>query len=288
MLFTVIVPTSGDGRTLAATVRSALAQTIDDLEVVVVANGVGEAARPVVDALAQADPRVRLRDEPRGSGAGEAHLVRALAGARGQAVAYLVDGDLWAPDHLEVVRALLRRADLAQAFAVEVGRDGPRAWSVDLADPVDQARVLAGEPAPPLSALAHTAAAERRLSLGWRVVPGAGPADDLVRQLLAEPASVASSRQPTVVVVPDAGARLDVVTTYETALADPAWRARELVALALRGTLASWRETDDRLRRIVGSPPWVAVDQVVTKARRVVRRLRGRAVDVARSAGHGG
>jgi glycosyltransferase involved in cell wall biosynthesis len=292
----VIVPTNGDGRTLRASVRSVLSQTLADLEVIVVGDGVGEEARRTVEALAGVDDRVRFLDEPAGAGAGQAHLVRALAVARGPVVAYLRDGDLWAPEHLDEVCRLLATAEVAHTLAVEVRPEGPRTRLVDAAHPADRVRLLAGEPGPPASALAHTAAAYRRLDLGWRVVGGpfgtvggpvgtvggpvgtvGGPVgtDDLLRQLLADPAVVArSSVRPTVLAVPAAGDRLDELFALEGQLADPAWRAEELPALGVAAALASWRGTDDRLRRIVESPPWAAVDRLATKARRAWRRLR--------------
>ena len=62
--------------------------------------------------LTAADPRVRWFDNPKGPRHGELHRHAALQEARGEIVCYLCDDDLWLPDHVERMRALLDGARL--------------------------------------------------------------------------------------------------------------------------------------------------------------------------------
>ena len=83
--------------TIAESVSSALAQTMTELEVVVVDDG---SARPIAPALAAlADPRLRVLRTARNFGVGAARTA-ALRAARAPIVAQLDADDLWRPDHL--------------------------------------------------------------------------------------------------------------------------------------------------------------------------------------------
>ena len=83
--------------TIAESVSSALAQTMTELEVVVVDDG---SARPIAQALAAlGDPRLRVLRTARNLGVGAARTA-ALRAARAPIVAQLDADDLWRPDHL--------------------------------------------------------------------------------------------------------------------------------------------------------------------------------------------
>jgi glycosyltransferase involved in cell wall biosynthesis len=94
----VVIPTRGRAALLRRSVASALAQTMADLEVVVVVDG---ADPETLTALAEVnDPRVRRLPlaEPRG-GAGARNA--AVQAARGEWIAFLDDDDEWLPPKLE-------------------------------------------------------------------------------------------------------------------------------------------------------------------------------------------
>lgn len=96
----VVIPTVRGGRLLAEAVRSALGQTLDDVEVLVVTNASG------VDlALLPADPRIRVLHQPRGGKPWAVNL--AVGEARGRWLAFLDDDDLWEPEKLELQLAAL-------------------------------------------------------------------------------------------------------------------------------------------------------------------------------------
>jgi glycosyltransferase involved in cell wall biosynthesis len=97
---TVIMPAYNAHGTIRASVESALAQTVPDLEVIVVDDG---SDPPIADALAGLrDDRLRILRHPRNRMAPAARNT-ALAAARSPFVSQLDSDDLWEPDYLETV-----------------------------------------------------------------------------------------------------------------------------------------------------------------------------------------
>ena len=96
-LVSVVIPAYNSGRTIRATVESALDQTVGDLEVIVVDDGSQDETVPVVKAIE--DPRVRLVRRPNGGAAAARNT--GILEARGRWVALLDSDDLWVPDKLE-------------------------------------------------------------------------------------------------------------------------------------------------------------------------------------------
>lgn len=105
-VFSVIVPTCDRPRLLDEAVGSVLAQSVVDIEVVVVDDGVTTSA-PDFD-----DPRVRVLRPGGGRGPGAARNT-GLAAARGRYVAFLDDDDLWTPDRLDLALLGLERAPVS-------------------------------------------------------------------------------------------------------------------------------------------------------------------------------
>jgi len=95
----VVIPTRFRPDLVVRAVRSALAQTHRDLEVIVVIDGPDDATEEALAALA--DDRVRVLTLPAKGGAPNARNQGAQA-ARGAWVAYLDDDDEWLPSKLEI------------------------------------------------------------------------------------------------------------------------------------------------------------------------------------------
>lgn len=111
---TVVVPTYDRPVLLREAVDSALAQTVEDVEVVVV-----DDASPTPVALPD-HPRLRVvRLERNGGGAAARNA--GLAEARGRWITYLDDDDLLRPAHLEVALAGLEACDLPEPVAALTG-----------------------------------------------------------------------------------------------------------------------------------------------------------------------
>jgi glycosyltransferase involved in cell wall biosynthesis len=100
----VIVPTYQRRESVQRAVRSVLAQTFRDFELIVVDDGSRDGTRASLAALG--DSITYIWQENRGvSAARNAGLER----ARGELVAFLDSDDRWLPEHLTVMVALLRR-----------------------------------------------------------------------------------------------------------------------------------------------------------------------------------
>jgi hypothetical protein len=186
---TVLIPTHDHGSTLLRSVRSALAQTGVELEVLVVGDGVPDATREHVAELVREDARVHFFDNEKGPRHGELHRHRALAEARGEIVCYLSDDDLWLPGHVAAMRALLAEHDFANALPLRLEADGSLgAWIVDLSLAFYRELLLGGENRIPLSCSAHTLELYQRLPHGWRTTPAGTPTDlYMFQQILAVP-----------------------------------------------------------------------------------------------------
>jgi GalNAc5-diNAcBac-PP-undecaprenol beta-1,3-glucosyltransferase len=233
-LATVLIPTYDHGSTLYHSVRSALGQSLRALEVLVVGDGVPDATRGVMAELMREDGRVRFFDNPKGPRHGEVHRHAALAQARGQIVCYLSDDDLWFPDHVEVMQALLAGADFGHALPLRAFPDGAvGGWIVDLSHPFYRQLHLSGANRIPLSCAGHTTAAYRQLPYGWRTTPDDVPTDLYMwQQFLADPeCRLRSGTWPTVVHFPSperAGwtieARCAELERWSAGFDDPAWR----------------------------------------------------------------
>jgi GalNAc5-diNAcBac-PP-undecaprenol beta-1,3-glucosyltransferase len=255
---TVVVPTFDHGPTLLRSVPTALAQTVEEIEVLVVGDGAPEATRQIVAELALADPRVRFFDNPKGEGNGELHRHAALEEARGRVVAYLSDDDLWLPEHLEVLESLLEDADFASTYPIRLDPDGSVAdWNLDLALPWYREAMLEGTNFVPLSCAGHTLGLYRRLSHGWRPRPK-GVWSDLYmwQQILSVPGVVARSGTiPTVVHLPSsvrkgwtARRRLEELDRWTERIGDREWREelyRGVLARTARGQAENWQALQD-------------------------------------------
>jgi glycosyltransferase involved in cell wall biosynthesis len=178
---TVVVPTSIDrGPTLRLTVESILAQTVQDIEVFIIGDGVHPVTRDCALALERSDARVRFFDHPKHERRGEPYRDDALKLARGRIVCYCCDRDLYLPHHVEEMARLLEDSDMANGLPVRVLENGLTAeFAFDLAHPEDRKAFMASARtknavlgvAVPLSVGAHTLDAYRRLPEGWSPTP---------------------------------------------------------------------------------------------------------------------
>ena len=102
-LFSVIVPVYNRAAVLGAAIRSVLAQSCQDFEIIVVDDGSSDDPRAIVDAIG--DPRIRfLRQENQGGGAARNTGIDA---AQGRFIAPLDSDDVFLPHHLKDMKALV-------------------------------------------------------------------------------------------------------------------------------------------------------------------------------------
>jgi glycosyltransferase involved in cell wall biosynthesis len=173
VLFTVLLPIVRPPVFLEYSARSVLAQSVGDLELLIVCDGAPRETVEAAHRLAAEDPRVRVLDRPKGERHGEAHRHEALLGASGRYVAHIIDDALWMPDHLATLARTLDRADFAHTLHTFVDADErPGSLLVDLADAGTRARALttawnfAG-----LCEVGYRLSAYRSLPVGWSPAP---------------------------------------------------------------------------------------------------------------------
>jgi glycosyltransferase involved in cell wall biosynthesis len=199
----VVIPTTGDrGPVLRFAVDSALRQTVNDIEVLIIGDGADDTTKAAIAELIDADARVRFFDFPKHERRGEPNRHQVLTEhARGRVIAYMCDRDLLFPDHVAELARLLEHADLAYTLRFSVLPDGTFEFihALDLRDPRQRAEHRTALSFLPLSFTGHTADAYRRLPYGWRTTPPTAATDRYMwSQFLDQPwCRVAASALPT-------------------------------------------------------------------------------------------
>ena len=178
----VLIPAHNKPTTLPLTVDTVLRQSVEDLEVIVIGDGVTDAVRDVVAGLERSDERVRFLDFEKGPHHGERYRHDAVLAARSDAVFYLCDDDLLLPEHVADLLALLEDHTIVQSLNGFCRVDGTVEFFVgDLADPDSVALVLdesLQHNFVSITGTAHSKAFYERAGLHWDTTPAgrvAGP-----------------------------------------------------------------------------------------------------------------
>jgi hypothetical protein len=170
----VLLPTHDHAHSLELAARSVLEQTMGDLTLVVIGDGVGDDTRDVVATLTAQDERVVLVDRPKAPRHGEVLRHEVLSYVESPVVAYAGDDDLLLPRHLEVMLDVLDGHDLAHPLPLVVRPDGSlQHLATDLSrrECVDWHLSPARRNAVSLTGVVHTLSSYRRLPHGWRTTP---------------------------------------------------------------------------------------------------------------------
>ena len=157
-------------------IRSALRQTLAELEVLIVGDGMPSAAAEIARRLEREHERVRLFEFEKGARHGEIHRDRVIEDdARGRFVLYLSDDDLWLPEHAERLVAALAEADFVGGTAASVRPQGLALTPAhDLSRPDFRPLLLSRSRvwnAIPLSVAGHSRAAYLRTEARWSPAP---------------------------------------------------------------------------------------------------------------------
>ena len=132
----VLIPTHDKHTTIGLAVDSVLRQTVRDLEVLLIGDGVTDALRAEIERLCATDARVRFLDLPKGPHHGERYRHDAILAAESDAIFYLCDDDLFLPDHVNDLLALLEDATFVQSLNGYCRPDGTvDFFAADLANP---------------------------------------------------------------------------------------------------------------------------------------------------------
>jgi glycosyltransferase involved in cell wall biosynthesis len=238
---TIIIPTYRHSYTLDLSIESALNQTIEDIEVIVLGDGVDDATRAVVDRYWRHDPRVRFMDLPKGPNHGEEYRNDAVLAARAPIVGYLCDDDLFFPEHVEDMLKLLGGADFAHSLNGYFRPDGTfDPYPADLSDPACLAwHERWGRNGVSLTGAFHTVDAFLRLPQRWYVPEPDQMIDHAMwRIFFAQPwLRAATSERVTTVQLPS---HLDGRVTWT-----PDERRRELEQWAARISMPGERAAID-------------------------------------------
>jgi len=188
MRASVVIPTYRHFATLPFAVKSVQNQGVEDIEILIVGDGVDDATRAAAQALQAGDPRIRFFDLPKGPRRGELNRDHVLQQAQGRIICYATDDDLWLPGHFEAMEAALEHADFVGTMHVDVSPDGRiRAWYFDLNAPEFAAPWVAWKPNNlgtwandgfGLSNAGHRRDAYLRLATRWSTTPDGVPTDN--------------------------------------------------------------------------------------------------------------
>jgi glycosyltransferase involved in cell wall biosynthesis len=125
-LITVVIPVFNGEATIARTIASVQAQTLGNLEILVINDGSQDGTMALVEQCAQADDRIQLFSYPNGGLACSRN--RGIRRARGLFISFIDADDLWQPPKLE-----------AQWQAIEANPQAGVAYSwTDFIDDDDQ------------------------------------------------------------------------------------------------------------------------------------------------------
>ncbi len=159
----VVLATWNWSRALRLSLRSALAQTVEQIEVVVIGDACTDDSAAIVASFG--DPRVVWRNRAENSGSQAAPNDDGIALARAPWVAYLGHDDLWHPRHLEHLLATAERrgADLVHSITLNYG---PLESGVVVASGVEPSGGHAALPNLRPSSVAHRRALAQQVG-GW-------------------------------------------------------------------------------------------------------------------------
>lgn len=119
-LVSVIMPAYNAGVFIEEAIRSVMAQTVADWELLVLDDGSSDDTRIIAQDLAREDSRIRLMPNERNMGVSRTRN-RGLDLCRGEYVAFLDSDDIWYPQKLETQLAVMQEtgADLSYcAYAI--------------------------------------------------------------------------------------------------------------------------------------------------------------------------
>jgi hypothetical protein len=177
----ILVPTHNHASTLPITVASALGQTVEDIEILIIGDGVTADVHSAAAALVEADARVRFLDLPKGKNHGEPYRDLAIREAESDAIFYLCDDDILMPTHVADLLELLEHHTFVQSKNGYFRPDGSVfAYPGDLADPTSLQMVMRDDRIVnfvSITGTAHSRDFYLRANQPWTVTPTDLPPD---------------------------------------------------------------------------------------------------------------
>lgn len=124
-LFSIVIPIFNRADIICATLRSVIAQTVSNFEVIVIDDGSSD--KPEIAVQSLNDPRIRYVHQRNGGGGAARN--RGIEEARGQYIAFLDSDDMFLPNKLERVSAEMPLQDDEVLYSsMKVDRGVSRYW----------------------------------------------------------------------------------------------------------------------------------------------------------------
>jgi len=178
---TLILPTHNHASTLAWAVSSAQRQTFDDLNIVVIGDGVESDTRDAISPLLKQDSRITFLDLPKGQRHGEAYRDAVIRAVESPIIAYTGDDDLLFDNHLETMVSVLEGRDFAHPLPIFVEADGSLnhiPTDISRQDCIDwHMQALDVRNAISLTGAVHSRSSYLKLSVGWSPAAVGFPTD---------------------------------------------------------------------------------------------------------------
>jgi hypothetical protein len=199
---TVIIPTTANrGELLRYSIASVCNQSLRDIEILIVGDGVSNETKKIVTELKRQDSRIAFHDFPKHERRGEPYRHQVIKESRGKNIFYLCDRDLMLPYHLEVVTELLKSFNFAFTTFIDVKKDkslniGNHSGFFGPGSQADVGNRWVGS----LSCIGHTREMYDRLPFGWRTTPRGEYTDNYMwKQFFAHPdCNAYSTVNPTI------------------------------------------------------------------------------------------
>lgn len=263
MRATVIIPTTGNrGKLLSYSVESVQHQSIQDIEIFIMGDGVTDDTRDIIEKLQYKDSRIRFFDHPKHESRGEPYRHQALQHARGEFVCYLCDRDLMLPHHLETVAELLNDYNFVSTTFITMRKNRKLFINhpIEYFGPALENKpeiVKSGQI--PLSTAGHRLSFYHQLPYGWRTTPKGQKTDVYMwKQFLDHPKCNAYSHiEPTILYfgrkqypghpVED---RREEIAYWSRKIMDPE-EIERIQAIALKGLLEDRLELRKKLNSLL-------------------------------------
>lgn len=171
----LIIPTHAHPHTLPFAIESACRQTISDVDIVVIGDGVDDRTRTEIDTFLRKDQRVFFLDREKTIRHGEEYRDEVIRNSEAKFIAYLGDDDLLFDDHLETMKEVIGDSDFANPLPVMINPDGTVDYlGTDLAIAESlswhlDTKVYRNSVS--LTGVMHTKESYLNLPFGWRPAP---------------------------------------------------------------------------------------------------------------------
>lgn len=170
----LIIPTHAHAHTLPFALQSAQNQSIQNLDIVVIGDGVTDETRDAVSPFLP-DDRIHFLDMPKGIRHGEEYRDVVIRNSPAEVVSYLGDDDLLFPQHTELMRQQLSGVDFVNPLPIFINVDGSLDYvPTDLGTPASLLWHLddaVHRNSVSLTGVMHTKESYLRLPFGWRPAP---------------------------------------------------------------------------------------------------------------------